>query len=76
MLDLLIVYGLGNFVSINKKFATREYIKILQGNLLEVGENLIGKNFIFQEDNNLRQKAMLSESWRERHNIRLLYYPR
>ncbi|KAG2456995.1 TCB1 transposase, partial [Polypterus senegalus] len=69
--------GIGRLVRIKGKMTTAMYRDILDENLLQSALDLrLGQRFIFQQDNDLKHTAKISNEWLQDNSLNVLEWPR
>ena len=67
--------GVGKLVFVENGWNKYEYKKILNENLLNEANRLVGKDFIFQEDGDTVHKSKVLGTWKRKNNINVLEFP-
>ena len=67
--------GVGDIVVLEDTMTSAKYVRIMSGHMKASGERLIGKNFIFQHDNDPKHTAKNTKNWFENQNIEVLKWP-
>ena len=60
---------------ISTKTKACDYIEMLEISLVEYGEELMGENFVFQQDNASIHAAKVTKCWLQERNIDVLEWP-
>ena len=60
---------------ISTKMNSQDYIDSLEISLLEHGEELMGENFTFQQDNAAIHNSKLTKAWFREKNIHVMEWP-
>lgn len=60
---------------ISNKMKSSDYIDMLETSLIDHAEELMGPDFIFQQDNAAIHSSMLTKTWLEEWEIELLQWP-
>ena len=68
--------GTGELQKINGIMRKEQYLEILQGNLKKSARSLqLGRNWIFQQDNDPKHTAKLVSKWFQQNKVKVLEWP-
>jgi transposase len=67
--------GVGKLVFVDEKWSGRTYLRILKKYLKSEGERLIGKDFLFMDDNDKVHRCNSVLNWKIRNNVKSFLWP-
>ena len=65
----------GELHVIDGTITSAKYVRILSSHLFKSAERLIGKEFIFQQDNDPKHTAKNTKEWFRQKNVKILQWP-